>query len=105
MMKHKIKSGVYFVAAGISNFSLPFAVYQAYLDRGYFAFGGEWLITALTAIFVFFAINSLTKSYEGLMIENRGFYTEIISKYIKRMQKAERRAGELEQEKESLQSA
>lgn len=59
-MKHKIISAICFIIAIAIQIYLPVAVNAAYLDRGYFAIGGEWALPLLTMLCTYFGICELT---------------------------------------------
>lgn len=58
-MKHKLLSALWLTAAAAMQILLPFAVSAAYIERGYFAIGGEWIILLLAILFTYFGISEL----------------------------------------------
>lgn len=60
-MKYKIEVIVYFTLAGIATLTLPFAVQQAFEERGYFAIGSEWVLLLLAILNVISGIHNLIR--------------------------------------------
>lgn len=62
-MKNKIIIAISTVVSVVSQLCLPAAVWYAFEERGYFAFGGEWGFLAISFGAVFFGIQSAVNMY------------------------------------------
>lgn len=59
-MKHKLLSALWLTGAVALQIYTPFGVSAAYIERGYFGIGGEWIIPFLAMLFAYFGISELT---------------------------------------------
>lgn len=63
-MKQKIIIGFTAFVSAASQIAVPFAVSEAYVERGYFAIGGEYGLIVLSLICMFMCINQVVQMYE-----------------------------------------